>query len=363
MNDLLTSLIQFQTTKDNPPAIDKCLDYLKSFFNDYPFYQKEFESNGHKSLIISTTASKSPKIILNGHLDVVPGPEKIFKPKIKGSKIYGRGSADMKGNVTAMIFAFIEAYEQNKNLDMALMLTTDEEIGGFDGVNYLLNQQNYSCEVAFVPDQGTHWQICTDEKAVWHIKVTAQGRSAHGSRPWLGDNAVNKCWKTYMDIRDKFRERWGRLSAEDRWKPTINLGSLHGGDAANKVPDYAEMLLDIRFPASVKQEEIAKIIKECSEFRGTQVEFKIQSPASHTDLDNLYVKLWKDIVENKYKKITEYYQSDGGSDGRFFSYKGIPVVMTSPNMSAVHIDDEWIDLDDLEIFKNATRDWLLEISK
>ena len=362
MKELLTNLIEFKTTADQTNELYKIVDFVNMHFNKYEVHVSRHEKNKKPSLVISTKFNRKPKIMLNGHLDVVPASDEMFKPMTAGSKMTARGTADMKGQVAAMITAFTELIEEKKDLDIALMLTTDEELGGFDGVKYLLEEEKYSAEYAFVPDQGQNWQVCTDEKGAWHLKVVGKGKSAHGSRPWLGDNAINKCWKIYMDIRDEFREKWGKLAPDDKWKPTVNLGSLHGGDAANKVPNYAEMLLDIRFPAPIKFEEIKEIVDKAASRRVSEIESRVIVQPSHIEKENIALRNWnKTVIEKKGKDIVEYIKSEGGSDGRFFLYQNIPTVMTSPNISAPHTDDEWVDLEDLEIFKNCIKDWIIKM--
>lgn len=361
MKELLAKLIQYKTTADNTSELYAAVDYLDMYFNDYDVHTSRYEKNKKPSLVITSKFTKSPKVMLNGHIDVVPADADKFTLKFDKNKAYARGTADMKGQVAAMISAVEELIQDRTDLDIGLMITTDEEIGGLNGVNYLINEEKYTADVAFVPDQGKNWQVCTDEKGAWHIKVIGIGSSAHGSRPWLGDNAINKCWKTYMDIRDEFRARWGKLRDYDRWKPTINLGALHGGDAANKVPNNAEMLLDIRFPGQVEFEVIQEIVKNAAQKRESTIESLIVVNPTKVETDTIAIKKWCDVVKNNHKKEIEFIKSDGGSDARYFSSNNIPVVMTSPSMSDPHIDDEWIDFDDLYKFKDSIKKWIISM--
>ncbi|MCA9387289.1 M20/M25/M40 family metallo-hydrolase [Candidatus Dojkabacteria bacterium] len=362
MKKLLIDLLKFKTTADNNSELHKAVDYVDSLLNEYNVHTSRFVSNDKPSIVITTQFTKSPKILLMGHLDVVPGNyEKAFEPFEKDGNIFARGASDMKGTVAAMISAFQYVAKNNPEIDLGLMLTTDEEQGGENGAEFLLKEKEYSAEIVFLPDGGINWNVCTDEKGLWHVFVRAQGKYAHGSRPWLGDNAINKCWKTYRDIRDVFREKWGKLREYDSWKPTINLGSLHGGEAANTVPKEAEMKLDIRFPSPVTPDEMMDIIEQASKTNDVEFEIITGGHPSHTDKENSYVQKWQKLVDKKLGKGTvEFEKAFGGSDGRHFSKYNIPVLMSLPNVSQQHIEDEWIDYKSLEDFRDILINWIIE---
>jgi succinyl-diaminopimelate desuccinylase len=245
------------------------------------------------------------------------------------------------------------------------MLTTDEEIGGFDGVNFLLNKKGYRCKVAFVPDGGDNWQVCTDEKAISHIAIKAKGKSAHGSRPWQGVNANEELIEVFKTIQTRFFDKWGKPTNDDNWKPTLNMGKFKGGEATNSVSDYAVMHLDIRFPASIKRSEIIEIIKESTdENSNIEWEEKIRGESMHTDKANPYLKKWVSILKNSrevdFNEENGFSRGHAASDGRFFSALDIPVVMSKPTCSAPHIDNEWINIQSLNKFRNLLKKWILK---
>lgn len=363
MKNILLDLLNFRSTSENTTELYKIVDYVDQYFNEFDVIKNRYEKNKKPSIVILTKNTKSPKIILNGHLDVVPAEDELFIPKESDGNIIGRGASDMKGVNVAMMVALSELLKEGQDLDVGLMLTTDEEIGGMNGVKYLLDEENYSCEIAFIPDSGLNWKICNTEKGVLHLEINAKGQSAHGSVPWLGDNAINKCWKFYRDVRNEFRDRWGKLRPEDSWKPTINLGSLHGGDAANKVPNSAQMLLDIRFPAPVTLDEIWEIVNKYKLVNDIEVVTKVASNANYTDPENKYIDLWSQILKESNIKNSRFHKANGGSDARHFGAKGIPFLMTMPNASNPHTDDEWIDISDLIKFKDVLKKWIIEAHK
>ncbi len=368
MKELLIRLLSLKTTcleEDNlEESICLIKDYIVKNCSKEISWNK-YCSGGKPSLVVIPKKKKDIKIFFVGHLDVVPGVyDDAFTPYEREGRIYARGASDMKGPNVAMIEAFIALLEEDLE-NIGMIFTTDEEVGGFDGVKYLLNEEGYSCKVAFIPDGGDNWQICTDQKAVYHTTLKAKGVSAHGSRPWQGDNANLKLLKSYNLISQSFIDSWGVFSKKDSWKPTINLGVIEGGETVNKVADRAIMKLDIRFPASVDREEIEEIVKDTCKICDCNFEVDVYGNAFHTSRENKYLNLWYRNIETKSdcKEDSIWKREHGASDARFFSEKGIPCVISKPICSEVHIDDEWIDYNSLIEFKNSIVDWVKTVYK
>ncbi len=128
MNEIITltqELIRFRTVKNNPQEIKSGVDFIKKYLSGCGVLIQEFESAGKPSLFITYTKTKRPKLLLNGHLDVVEGEEEQFIPKIIGNKLYGRGAVDMKAGLATMLFLMKELSEQKP--DIGLMIVSDEK--------------------------------------------------------------------------------------------------------------------------------------------------------------------------------------------------------------------------------------------
>lgn len=354
MKELLSRLIKFKSDKNHPQEIKKCFDFIVNDLKKAGFKVKTYSSKGKPSLIAAKKLKKYYQYILNGHLDVVPTDyPNAFKPTVKASRLYGRGASDMKGVDAAMIELIKD--KDLKNVDLALMLTSDEELGGLDGVSYLLNKKEYSCDCVIVPDGGNNFHLTLTEKGVIHVKLTAKGKAAHGSQPWLGENAIEKLISVYQKIKKKIPD----TTAKNRWLPTVSLGKLVGGDATNKVPSYAEMYLDFRFPKKNQGKEILDLIdKTIKKFKKVSYQIPSEGTIMTTSKNNQYVK--KIIQLAKKEKVNlKISKAHGASDGRFFSAKGIPVIMFSPVSSQAHVDNEWVDLKSLNRFYNLVKKFLL----
>lgn len=349
---ILKELVEIPSITSDTKECLKAIKYIEKIAKENNLKTKILEKNNVYCLLISNQIKKKYKIILNGHLDVVPGNENMFKVKVKDNKMFGRGTSDMKGVNVALLLAYIEIVKLGKGDDILLLFTTDEEYGGFNGMGNFISK-DYSADISFIPDGGNKWSICTDEKGVFHVVIKAKGKGAHGSKPWTGENAILKLMSVYKNIQKEFEREWGLPTNKDNWKPTCNLGSLNGGDAANKVPNEAEMKLDIRYPSPIKESDIEKIIISSLEKGVTYDVLSTGLPLS-TDVNNPYIKKWVKVIN---KKVV-FEKAHGASDGRFLSEKNILVLLTKPVSSDPHIDNEWIDLIDLEKFKEKVIEWL-----
>lgn len=356
LKQLVSKLVKSKTTSDRPEEIKKCFDFIRTQLEKHSnVYIRDYLRNGKQSLVASFSKSKKFDCILVGHLDVVPAEDAAFEPRIEDDRLYGRGTSDMKGPDAAMILAFLKMAEMDDPPDIALMLTGDEEVGGFDGVKYMV-EEGYKADCVVVPDGGDNFEIVLAEKGVYHAKITAKGKTAHGSRPWLGENAIEKLIGVYKRLKTEFPLPKGK----DRWGPTLNLGKIKGGDAANKVPDSAYMHLDIRYTEKFTKADIRKKVKKVIQ-GASNVDMKelVTGACMHTDAHNEYLQKFKEIAEEKIGKEVKLVKEHGASDARFFSEKGVPVIICKPVSSPAHIDGEWIDLESLKTYQEIVEEFII----
>lgn len=350
---LTSDLIKFRSVADNLPAKEEVMKYVEEQLKMPGVKVKKYKSRGLPSLVATFQGEDNPQIMLNGHLDVVPAAVKDFIPKVKGNRIYGRGSGDMKAGCATMIEAMKYFVEQDKKPSLGLMLTADEEIGGFNGVGYLVDIKKYRPKLAIIPDGGVDLStLVINEKGVLHLKVVAKGRAAHGSRPFNGENAIDKLIDTYTNFRKELPH-----IKQNEWKSSMSLGYIQGGEATNKVPDYAEMKLDIRFVDHKEKNRILAFIKKAV----SRYEILAQAPPLAQDKNNNYVKAYKEVVKKKTQRSIQFQRSEGASDARFFSEVGTPVISTKINCANIHGDNEWVDIRELVQFYEILVSYIKEL--
>ena len=347
---ILKSLMRFKTTQDNPEEIKKCADYIIGYLRGNGLVIKKFIKNGKISIIASFRNSKKFQLILNAHFDVVPAPESFYKPKIKNGKIYGRGSDDCKGQVAILMHLMKRLSRQRNKPDVAIMLTSDEEIGGFDGVNYLLKSQKYKCDFAIVADGGDDWELVTKHKGVLQVKLSASGKTAHASQYWEGENAIEKLIQAYSKVQKIFPKL-----TKPAWKTTSNLSKICGGQTINQVPDHAEMFLDIRL---IDADSEAKILKKLKQIMEVKVE-KVFSANNHfTDVKDPYFIGLKASVQKILKRKTKTGYVSGATDARYFSERGMNAIIFKPLGFGPHSDEEHTAISSIEPYFKILLDFI-----
>lgn len=363
--ELTKKLIGFKTITGNAKEAAACYDFINSYFapeiSTGKIIAKEYNSGSFRSLVISNADILKYDIILNGHIDVVGAEDKDFIPVIKEGRLYARGAADMKSQVAAMMFIFKEVVN-NSNIDkkIALMLTSDEEIGGKAGVNYLLNDIGYRGKIVITPDGGENFELNIKEKGVFWIKVVAEGKPAHGSRPWLGDNAVLKLLKFYQEIEKKFPPL-GKGKALYKDGVSVNLGKIQGGKSVNAVPENAEIYLDFRYSEKFGKNKILAAVKKLARKFGLKFEIIEDAESSEIDPKNYYLKMFKKIAEKEIGRKVKIIKSTGSSGTHFFSQKNIPAIITAPDYGNIHGAGEWVEIGDLVKLYNIIRQFIIEI--
>ncbi len=336
--NLTLKLISFPSTKDNARARKNIINFIKKYLSKEKVFFREYESRQFPSLVITLKKEKNPDILLVGHLDVVPAAPADFQGKVKQGRIYGRGAGDMKAAVAVMIETLKYFARQKPKLSLGLMLTTDEEIGGFNGVGYLLKQKKYKPKLAFIPDGGHDLStIVFREKGVLHLKIKAKGKAAHAARPFWGDNALEKLIVIYLKLKEIIPDL-----KEGQWLNSMTLSKISGGQAINQVPAQAQMYLDIRFIDQKNEEKIMRQIKKI-----TSSEILARAPAFFQPKNHKYIKLYKRQAEKIIGKKISFVGSEGASDARFFSEQNIPTIITKINCGHIHADKEWVEIKEM----------------
>lgn len=357
ISTLTQALIKCRSIAGNPDQIKACFDLIENELGDLKSQGWTFDHqniNGHTSLIV-THGTKSPKVMLCGHIDVVDGRDEQFVPKIIDSRLYGRGALDMKSGVAVLTHIMKEAADKNQNI--GLMITSDEETGGFDGTQALL-KNGYSCQVAILPDGGMAVnRIVHKAKGVLWVELAASGKSAHGSVPWQGDNAIQKLMKAVDSIQSLFPAI--ETHDEDHWAATCNLGQIEGGSGTNQVPAVAKARCDIRYTEHDTPENLMERLKN-SLSDGVTINQLVTASTTYTSPENPFLQLFMQAVREQGRE-PEIVVDHGSSDARYFSELNIPVIVCQPDGQGHHGQDEWVDIKGISDYYATVKSFLEKI--
>jgi succinyl-diaminopimelate desuccinylase len=240
-------LLAIPSTADRLAATRRALDFVLDYVTAGGagnFTVERFTSDGRRSALVYPGGQRpeSFRVILNGHLDVVPAPDDQFRPRIDGGRLYARGAMDMKVSALLMARVFREL-APSLPYPAGLQLVTDEETGGYDGTRYQLGQ-GVTARFA-ITGESTGLDITTESKGMANVVLSAAGRNAHGAYPWLGDNALLKLTATIGRILRAYP-----VPDAEAWRTTVNVARIETPNTAyNQVPAAALAMLNIRFPA------------------------------------------------------------------------------------------------------------------
>jgi len=212
-----------------------------------------------------------PKLMLNGHLDVVPSGEldqwrhPPFEPHVEGGRLFGRGSCDMKGGVSAILAAVKSIVENKIQLkgDLLVTFVADEESLG-KGVNDII-ERGYSADMAVI-GEPTRLRVVTAHKGLIWVEVTTFGKSAHASTVKSNDrgNTVNAIYEMCKAI--SATENYLAVLEQVRHKlvgnPTISVGTISGGTKPNVVPDNCRAMIERRMMPSERSDQVIQEIRK-----------------------------------------------------------------------------------------------------
>lgn len=354
---ILADLVAMPTTPDNREAIHEAMEYIDDFLSRRGFFVERLEWNGVESLVATTRNTKTPTIFLAGHIDVVPGAPTSFQLRKEDGKYYGRGVLDMKGGIAAFLGAIQKIPGDISEYDFGVMVMSDEEVGGFDGAAKLADA-GYLPKVMILPDGGdNHWGLEQFAKGIWHVTLQAPGKSAHGSRPWEGENAIDKLQDTLQAIRALFPKTMNTRTS------TMNVGMFEGGKAINQIPASATTSIDFRFASPKDQKHLQQAIRDILDDKGIEVITELVADPVVNDPENPYLQTYVDCTKEATGITPAWVMSNAGSDARFFTSKGVPCAIAYPVGSGHHGADECITQESLEQMTTLVHTYIQRVAR
>ncbi len=327
--------------------------FVKSYLNEFGVKSKIYEfKKGRSNLVASLEGrNKLRSLLITPHLDTVPAGRNWkfppFSAKIYKDKIYGLGATDCKANLAVSLEVINSLVEENTFLDYNLIFaaTADEETGSDLGLIPLLNKGILKPDAAVVLD-ADDFSIIVAQKGLIHLKVKIRGVKAHGAYPWRGVNAIEKA----VDILRELKSGSFVYEKNKYLKPpTMNIGTIKGGDKVNIVADWCEFELDYRFLPGMKAREILKNLKNIIKKHTRKFEIEVSGIQNYYSINEKH-PLVKTMVNalNKLRIRPNISGSEGATTITFFQDKGIPAIATGFGVEGLaHCVDEYVKIDNL----------------
>lgn len=224
-------------------------------------------------------------LMLSGHLDTVPayGMENPFSGEIRDGRLYGRGACDMKGPLAAMIYALICLKREGIRLKGDLYFTgvIDEEEKG-KGVEELIKHGPYT-DGAIV-GEPTQLKMAIGNKGLEWIDIEVYGKTVHGGEMEKGINAISKAVKLIKKVEDEYLPKLREKKHPVLGSPTLNFGTISGGDQPSTVPGICRMKVDRRWIPGETRDQVY------DDLRSIIKEIEREDPQFHAELWDVFEK-------------------------------------------------------------------------
>jgi succinyl-diaminopimelate desuccinylase len=362
---LTRSLLRFDTV--NPPGREReCARYAGGLLQEWGYRVDYHEYADTRTSVIARAGGSDAKapLCLTGHLDVVPVGARAwthdpFSGETDGDRLYGRGASDMKAGVAAILLAARGMAKRLAGTPGVVIVLTAAEEGGCIGSKNLVQTALLGRAGAMIVGEPTSNYPLVGHKGSVKFHARFKGVSAHGSMPHLGVNAIYKAARAL-----------GKLEAFDfgvaahpvMGKPTLNVGTIEGGNTVNAVPDSANIGVDIRTVPGIDHAVLLKTLQALIGEADLDVFSNLGPVWTEPELDwvQRVFEICKPYVEDRLEARTAPYMTDAANLLKV--YGGAPTVVLGPGEAAMaHQTDEYCSMErirqSVSIYEALVRDW------
>lgn len=305
--------------------------------------------------------AQAPLFVFAGHTDVVPsGPvqqwqSNPFEPVVKDGRLYGRGAADMKGSLAAMVVGteqFLQQHPQHKG-SIGFLLTSDEEGDAVDGtvkvIGHLL-ARNERIDWCLVGEPTcTHKTgdvIKNGRRGSLSAALTVYGQQGHVAYPHLADNPVHRFAPALAEL---CAMQWDQ--GNEHFPPTtFQISNIHAGTGAgNVIPGELKVNFNFRYSTAVTESQLQQRVEAL--LGRHKLNYRLDwtlSGKPFLTARGALIDAVAQAIEAKTGITTELSTAGGTSDGRFIAPTGAQVVELGPVNATIHKINECVDIGELE---------------
>jgi succinyl-diaminopimelate desuccinylase len=276
---ILKDLISIDTSVPPGNNYDRAIDYLQPLFLKTGFQTMKVEipveeaegREGRVNLVCHRPEPGKPHLIFYSHIDVVPAQGwEAFNPREDAGKIYGRGAADMKGSISALLMALEKCKDSKLSYYTSVMVTTDEEYSQASQIRYLSRYLQPVKGAYFFDLDCSFGYVGIASLGALHMDILVKGKSVHSAMSHLGENAVEKAvllMNALLKLKKQVVRRKSAVKADPasgikHMQSRLNINMVQGGIKVNIVPDECLIAVDRRL---IPEEDIEEARKELVE--------------------------------------------------------------------------------------------------
>lgn len=341
----------------NPPGNEVQLaNRIRDVLQTYGIDSEIFVHEKDRVNLVARLTGENPgkRLVFSGHLDTVPIGDMAwdippFSGEVKNGRLYGRGSTDMKSGLLALMYAFI--YVKVAQLpfegELVFAATFGEETGS-EGAKVMVEEKQIPPFDAMVIGEPSDNRIFVAHKGVLWVEVSSMGKTAHGSMPDQGINAIlplNRFINGLEDIRFEYKKH--SLLTD----PTMSVTTIKGGMKTNVIPDQCTLTLDIRTLPDQKHDQILQQLKDVAKKVMDQNPVASIKIKPNLDLSGIATDPAAEIVEAACSVMQQTTDDVRGvnyfTDGSVFSgYGEGDIVVLGPGIPELaHQPDEYVEID------------------
>ncbi|MFP3985664.1 MAG: M20 family metallopeptidase [Candidatus Bathyarchaeia archaeon] len=383
--DLLSKMVEIDTDSVSKKGYEKCASIIVKAAEqnslDVEIIDGEKEAKdglSRPNVIISLNADSDVTLLLESHFDIVPPGSgwsyPPFKLTVKDGKAYGRGTADNKAGIAAVLGAMRQLKQEKLDVNLKLIAGVDEEIGGRYGVDYVLSDYGLRGDAALIVDAGLERLYLGASGILWG-KITVKGKQGHAGYPFKSKNAIHEALKLLAALetyKNTVEAKQSILhSPPEAPKPYVwgrySVTMIHSGEKENVIPGTCEIRFDRRLIPEEPIEQAEKELRTHFEqaLEKTQCDATLQLtnrlPGYHTSKNLVFVQTVAENIKKTTGQSLPFAGELGGNDGSFFAKNSIPVVCygTIRADTQYHGIDEFVYLDDIR----KVRDVIVNLGK
>jgi len=309
-----------------------------------------------------------PSLLFLGHTDVVPtGDEADWThPPLSGlvedGLLHGRGAADMKGSVAAMVLAMEKFVGEHKNHPgkVAIMLTSDEEGEAADGIRQFMPMmaKDHHFDYCLVGEPSSTElvgdTVRVGRRGSLHVAITIEGKQGHVAYPHLAENPVFTAAPFLSDVA---KQHWDQGN-EDFPPTSFQVSNIQAGTgAANVIPGRLHIMANFRYSPESSQASLAEQLKALLDKHGLDYHLDWALSGEPFHCKNDYFKASLKASIQRFSDVEPEFNTQGGtSDGRFVAPLGIATMELGPINKTIHQVNECVPVKQLLQLQNIYLD-------
>ncbi len=350
----------------NPPGDTReAADFVRGILDRHGLAHRTLAAREEMPNILSRWEAGRPgrHLVLNGHMDVFPvSDDALWAAEMRDGRVFGRGASDMKTGTLASILAFCLLHPHRDSLCGALTLTvvSDEQSGGRYGTKFLFDEhaEEIAGDCCLNGEPSGLGNIRFMEKGTLRFALSARGPGGHGGYPHRANNPVQQVVGAVQALYDRYHLRLAQMpeafatllrspesvaaadailgagAADNALRITVNAGIIEGGRKATQIPTGCVAHVDMRFPVGPDRERVR------AELPALAVNEDHSYPASSTDPHGEMAEILRANTKALLGLDAPPVCSLGGTDTRYWRWRGIPAVICGPSPLSMGTDSE-----------------------